>query len=98
MIRDGLLEHPLRRLALEERLDHGQQQVGLADEGGLRGRRQHGEEAASGWPMSPVAPPPSSRNRATECSSVATSASPAMISTGVFSALLGRFLDRAKYE
>ena len=36
--------------------------------------------------MSPIPPPPSSRNSATECSSVATSASPAMTSTGVFNA------------
>ena len=43
-------------------------------------------EAGSGLPMSPMTPPPSSRNIATECSSVATSASPVMISTGVFSA------------
>lgn len=38
-------------------------------------------------PISPITPPPSSRNMATEWSRVATSASPVMISTGTFNAL-----------
>jgi hypothetical protein len=31
----ALLEHPLRRLALQERLDEGMQQIGLVDERGV---------------------------------------------------------------
>jgi hypothetical protein len=38
-----LLEKPLRRYALQERLDEGVQQIGLIDHGGVRRCRQHGE-------------------------------------------------------
>src|SRR5688572_9617416 len=88
-IRGGrTLEHSLRRLAFQERLDQRMQQIRLRYDGGMCGGRHHCETRGR-QRLAHVAmpPPPSSRNIATECSSVVTSASPAMISTGVFIAL-----------
>jgi hypothetical protein len=59
----SLLKHSLRRLALQERFDETDEQIGLADDGGVRRRRHDGKTRARqrALSMSPMTPPPSSR-------------------------------------
>ena len=86
----ALLKHALRRLTLQEWLDEGMEQLHLADDRRMRrGRIKASRDSGSGSPMSPITPPPSSRNLATLCSRVEASASPAMINTGTSSAFDG---------
>jgi hypothetical protein len=72
-----------RKGSMNERSRSGWVITAVCDVAGKTAKR----EAGSGLPISPMTPPPSNRNIETECSSVATSASPLMISTGVLSAL-----------